>query len=390
MLELPTDLWDPADAGDEPADVATFAMVGSAPGVRMLVPLANRRVAAESMRRGSDHVVTADIVRRAAATAGLRTGAAWPALRRRSCVRVRSGADEDATLHEMLAAVLDLARVEVAVQFGPDKPNMKPILRVMTPAGATVAWVKLGWNPSTVDLVDREAETLRSLAGTSLPGVTIPDVLHVGSWRGHRIVVLGPLDGPQRIRRGPGPTGDMFAAVARADGLTWQRLSTSNYLGSLRTAIAGLGPAERRTAAASLDSIVARWGDVELPFGRWHGDWTPWNMVRHGDGIGLWDWERSERDVPLGFDPVHYHHQVHLVRAPSDGASSNGLAAAMTAARPALRHLGITEAEEPVVAGCYLLTMYLRFAQSLDAGDPAADALVARTGAALSRAVAAT
>ena len=58
-------------------------------------------------------------------------------------------------------------------------------------------------------------------------------------------------------------------------------------------------------------------GDEEMEFGGWHGDWTPWNNARFDpDRIVLWDWERSGQPAPLGFDAIHYRFQA-LVHGPS-------------------------------------------------------------------------
>ena len=46
--------------------------------------------------------------------------------------------------------------------------------------------------------------------------------------------------------------------------------------------------------------------ETELGFGRWHGDWSPWNMGRAGGRMQVWDWEQSAVGVPLGFDAVHF------------------------------------------------------------------------------------
>ena len=56
-------------------------------------------------------------------------------------------------------------------------------------------------------------------------------------------------------------------------------------------------------AMERVDGIVGR---RTLSWGAWHGDWTPWNMAVAGDRVLLWDWERFEGGVPLGFDALHY------------------------------------------------------------------------------------
>lgn len=44
-----------------------------------------------------------------------------------------------------------------------------------------------------------------------------------------------------------------------------------------------------------------------------HGDFTPWNMFRHGDLIYLYDWELSETEMPAGFDAFHFFVQKGIL-----------------------------------------------------------------------------
>jgi hypothetical protein len=59
-----------------------------------------------------------------------------------------------------------------------------------------------------------------------------------------------------------------------------------------------------------VERIGAAYGGEEVDFGAWHGDWTPWNMAWHRGRVQLWDWERFDPDVPVGFDLLHYRLQT--------------------------------------------------------------------------------
>ncbi|PSK63662.1 hypothetical protein B0E53_04392 [Micromonospora sp. MH33] len=46
--------------------------------------------------------------------------------------------------------------------------------------------------------------------------------------------------------------------------------------------------------------------DPTVAFGAWHGDWNGGNSAVLADGrVLVWDWERFEADVPVGYDELH-------------------------------------------------------------------------------------
>ena len=146
------------------------------------------------------------------------------------------------------------------------------------------------------------------MAGAGLTGLTVPGVLHYGQWRGLDVLVLGAL--PVWLRRRPVPWPRLAAAmgeIAGVDGLRRSPMAGSSYwrrlTGRLAAADAGAG---RGALAAALDALAAGAAGRPLAFGAWHGDWTPWNMASTDRGLLVWDWERFTRDVPLGFDALHY------------------------------------------------------------------------------------
>jgi hypothetical protein len=68
------------------------------------------------------------------------------------------------------------------------------------------------------------------------------------------------------------------------------------------------------TARAAIED---RWGDVELLNGLSHGDWIPPNIsIRRDGAYSVWDWERSEPDVPLGLDTLQFILFVELRKRP--------------------------------------------------------------------------
>ncbi|GAB2946963.1 hypothetical protein ACFMQL_09495 [Nonomuraea fastidiosa] len=194
--------------------------------------------------------------------------------------------------------------VETVLHVRPARrANRKPILEARAD-GRRLAFVKIGDTERARRLVDAEAAVLRRLAALPLHTVTVPAVLHHGDWRGLSVLALSPL--PVRRGRVPAP---LLLEAAR--------------------------------------EIAATGGDRPA----WHGDLTPWNVSRGPGGrLLVWDWERYEVGVPLGFDVLHhfFHRALRRMRPPVAARACVaqsvrllaplGLSAA-TARRTALRYL---------------------------------------------------
>jgi hypothetical protein len=112
------------------------------------------------------------------------------------------------------------------------------------------------------------------------------------------------------------------------------------------------------TVDGAIDALAARDGDLTLEFGDWHGDWVPWNMARHRDGLLVWDWENRAPDVPIGFDLAHQAFQTALSTHGKPAAEcATAVDRALAAHGPAL---GLHTAGQRFVADAYLIELWLR------------------------------
>jgi hypothetical protein len=156
-----------------------------------------------------------------------------------------------------------------------------------------------------------------------------------------------------------------MVAVARCLGTRTMPYPDSGYAARLRAGVAALddsGLAGR--LASALDAVTA--AAPVLEFGAWHGDWNGANSAALADGrVLVWDWERFDADVPVGFDAVHLalQHAVTRRRVPPRTAATGVLAAAPQLLAP----FGVAATHAPAVAVLYLVelaTRYLRDRQS--------------------------
>lgn len=286
---------------------------------------------------------------------GLAGGMGGALLRGRVLVSVPPGTD---TIETYLSSVMS-RRIRVSMQLGRPRANRKPVLQMLDPAGEPVGFVKVGINPLTRELVRAEHDSLRLLNRAGLTEISVPRVLHYGTWRDLDVLVLSALPGWRGHR--PLTERRFNAAVtelARVNGLRREPLAGSKYSRLLesRLAAADEGP-ERDAIRRELDILLALAGDTVLTFGSWHGDWAPWNMVNTGRGLLVWDWERFTGGVPLGFDTLHYWLQAEAARTEPRIAASRCLEQAGRLLAP----LGVPEQRAQITAILYLADLATRY-----------------------------
>jgi len=159
--------------------------------------------------------------------------------------------------------------------------------------------------------------------------------------------------------------------------VSWDALAASPYWSTLQRRVnvaagdAGnpVGPAQ----AEAFERLAAGYGARDVPFGSWHGDWTPWNMTRVHDTLYVWDWERAEGPVPVGLDLMHFDFDVRVKihgrsvkQAIHDSARESG-------AR--LEALGLPSGLSDLVATLHLLEMTLRFQEARTLGVNVTDTI---------------
>src|SRR5205823_2810261 len=80
--------------------------------------------------------------------------------------------------------------------------------------------------------------------------------------------------------------------------------------------------------------------------------WTPWNMTMSRGRAIVWDWERFQTGIPVGYDAIHYRLQDAVIR---DGSAAQAAAeAAVTGAAAALIPLGVAPHTTRRVATLYV------------------------------------
>ena len=337
-------------------DEDEFIVLPDARHPRLLVPSARRASAAAVRRYGEPGSARAWAGVRALALA-LACGGGAAGLGGRLRVQVPEGTG---SIEAYLSAALG-RDVLMSTHLGAARANRKPVLQLLTARGEAAGFAKISVNPLTQDLIRAERAALELLAHENFSGLSLPRVLHYGSWQDHDVLILSALPvWRSRRRLRPGQLAAATAEVAAVGGRGHGPAAESAYLGRLRSRLLP-APADDDRAAldAALGTLMAAAGGTKLTFGAWHGDWTGWNMANTPGGLLVWDWERFTPDVPVGFDLLHYRLQSAVVRR---GQPPRAAAAeCVRAAADTLAPLGVPADEARLTAILYLADLSARY-----------------------------
>ncbi len=281
----------------------------------------------------------------------------WPMLR-------VAGTDPDAdSIERHLARQLGTP-VRVGVLLGTRRVNQKPVLQVFDLAGRLLGYAKVGHNDLTADLVQREAVALAAIGAQSPRWFRVPRLLHHGQWSGLEVLVTSPL------LAGPGRGGVPAAArtnamleLAGLAGFHTAPLAQTGFWRRLRESAARLsGEPDGARLLEVTDAIERTHGEDLVRLGGWHGDWSRWNMNLRDGVVQIWDWERYDAEVPVGFDGLHL--AAHAIRS-GRGDLVRQEAEFLSRVGGSLRELGVRTDEHDLTLRLYLCTIAARYVDAM-------------------------
>jgi len=339
--------------------------VPSAANPKLVVPATPYAAASAVVSAATAATSTRAATRTAAVALGLRCGVAGHLMRDRLVVQVpEGGAAIDTHLGQVAGR-----EVLVGFRVGPARANRKPVLQMVTGRGVLVGYAKLGVNTLTDSLVAAEATALTRLANVHLAGVRIPALLDASTWQGHQLVVQAALP-VGRLGRPPAPaqTAAAMLAVAGAEGLSKVAVGALPWWTRTTAIVAALPASDSAGRLSQIAHALAGRGDEVVQCGAWHGDWNPGNCAAGPGEVLVWDWERYETGVPVGFDALHLSLQSRI------GTGVDPLAAAgrLVADAPQLLAPFGVGTQARLVATLYLFGLGARYLHDDQAGAGAA------------------
>ena len=362
--------------------VLAFRALPNALHPYLLLPLDSRAAAAGSVHHIGNPLKRRMRVAESALSLSFQVGVGQRVLNQQLHVCVPDGFQMDApTLIDRARALVGRDDLSAAVILGRDRPNRKPVLKLLGPKGEPVAFAKVGWNEVSRTLVRHETQMLTTLEtdGRRPSSFRVPSVIGFDEGDEIDLLVVTPMPQASGLRGGPPSDVPMRATreVAVSGGVAWDRLDASPYWSTLGGRVASACEDTGNVVAGDQElafkQLEQTYGSRELPFGSWHGDWTPWNMTRVDGSLFVWDWERAEGSVPIGLDLMHFDFDVRVkingvspARAIDDSVLEMG---------PPLETLGLPSGLTNLVASLHVLEMTLRFQEARTQGVDVADTI---------------
>jgi hypothetical protein len=191
---------------------------------------------------------------------------------------------------------------------------------------------------------------------------------------------MSPLSTDQRHRVTRDTRLAAMREVAGLAGTTDASLAESGFWSRLRGTAQLLADApDGLRLQAAVDATERRDGAERVTLGGWHGDWGRWNMGMGEGVLQLWDWERYDPEVPVGFDGLHFAAQS--VR-PGERAAQRQEDTFLRSVPNVLAELGVPPGLHDLTLRLYLLETAARYVDALTHG--ATPALRGRTAWVLS------
>jgi hypothetical protein len=204
---------------------------------------------------------------------------------------------------------LGLVSGTTLIMCGPPRANQKPILQLLDRRARTIGYVKVAWNDLTRQLLDDEARTLRQLDGGVAGAFRAPVLLGAGDFADGTWLAMGPV-GVDRRRPATAPDIDALAvAIENTARRTETTVARSPFIERLRRSAVDLPRAQ-----PIVERLIQQYGDAQLALAACHGDFVPWNILSGTPVAAVWDWERYEPQVPVGFDRLHHRVQLAIQR----------------------------------------------------------------------------
>jgi hypothetical protein len=262
------------------------------------------------------------------------------------------------SIEDPLADVLGERSLRLTIPIGPRRANRKAVLQVSDGQDRLLAFVKVGHNELTRALVRREGAALIDLAARTWSAVRVPRRLALVEWRDLTLLILEPLSMPQARLGGEEALKRLLSVVeeiatgAGSNQVPWEQHPLRKRL-QQRLEVAG------QKGSVWLSELSRLSGEGLIPTGTWHGDLNPGNIALSRGPCPVWDWERYEIDIPVGFDLLHHQLQdlITVRRVPPAAA----VAKLLQEAHSMLARWGLSQRGAETVCRAYLIALAERY-----------------------------
>jgi hypothetical protein len=281
-----------------------------------------------------------------------------------------SGLPCDLSLHEPSHA---------AIQIGTEGPYQKASMLLVSDGGDGLALAKVAMVPTADRMVGVEARWLKNLEQLGTLSGQVPRLLAEGRALNGRRYLVTDLAPSTQATSAFTPAHARFLGALGRTRVDTARFSASACREWLERTLGQVEPCvtrdERETLRQALRDCEAALADFAGPFVLAQGDFAPWNIRLHGEGLFVFDWEYARAGANALADVFNYFFIPRAVSGRPIGRRR--LAAVLRRAEALARQLHPEWAWSPrAVSGlalAYLLEVllcYSRASQRVDWAHP--------------------
>lgn len=198
---------------------------------------------------------------------------------------------------------------------GTPGPNRKLLVEV-NKNGKTTRFIKLAINDQSKELIKNEVKTLRSIAALEPEIIKVPQITNTDS---HDIAIIENIFQDNSIKS-DSLTEQHFPALHELyrKSMSNEILETSEFWNKLTHNIDSFEDDSRLNNSLNISYNLKKLRDSidtihKIPVGIAHMDFTPWNMYLNNQYLCVYDWELSEKKIPLLFDLFHFIFQSEIL-----------------------------------------------------------------------------
>jgi hypothetical protein len=262
-----------------------------------------------------------------------------------------------------------------AIQIGTSGPYQKASALLISEQGTGLALAKIALVPSADPMVRKEAGWLRELAGVGEMADDVPKLLAEGETGDGRRYLVTSLAPSFKTTTAFTPAHAQFIrrlGGARMEVMNFNASPCCEYLErTLAELDSQLAHKDSRQLEDALHDCRARLAGSTYPFVFTQGDFAPWNVRLHRQGIFVFDWEYAR----MGGNPLADVYHYHLIQraAPGRNISRRFVAAVMRFVHQVAQQLypdwRWRTREVSALALAYLLEVLIHYCQASGGRD---------------------
>ena len=206
-------------------------------------------------------------------------------------------------LDKRLASVLG-GKVSLSIALGSGAERRRVVIQATRPDGTVAAYVKAGTGEVAIDALRHEESVLQSLRGATFASALVPEVLGAFDFGEARVLIQSAP--PNECSVSTGSLSSLHAGFL-AD-LHHHSRTLPLELSIPHRMAEDLGSAGYPYYAHQVDWATRELSSagIAVPGGLAHADFAPWNLLRTGNRLFVFDWEFARDGIPPAYDLFHF------------------------------------------------------------------------------------